>query len=87
MAKVCSAKGYDLMIYLPKGVVSLEKINLLKTLGAIVKEVPIVPMSDPDNFMHLAHKICLSQPDKYFYSDQFENLANFEAHYTGNIFF
>eukprot|EP01130_Rhizamoeba_saxonica_P000996 TRINITY_DN10873_c0_g1_i1.p1 TRINITY_DN10873_c0_g1~~TRINITY_DN10873_c0_g1_i1.p1 ORF type:complete len:375 (-),score=101.91 TRINITY_DN10873_c0_g1_i1:25-1149(-) len=81
LALVCGIKGYKLNLFIPDNV-SEEKSSLLEAMGAKISVIPIVPLSDPDNFMHRAHKECIIHDD-YFYADQFNNKANFDAHYYG----
>lgn len=81
LAAVCRQKGYKLKLFLPT-LVSDEKISMLKSLGADVTVVPIVPSNDPDNFIHQAHRAYLAEPDKYYYCDQFNTPANYFAHYN-----
>ncbi len=79
LALVANAKGYRCVIVMPNNQ-SPEKIDLLNTLGAEVELVEPVAFSNPNHFYHTAQK--RSQAiDNAFWADQFENLANSEAHY------
>ncbi len=49
LAHVCNAKGYKLVIYMPN-TQSQEKIDLLRLLGADVRPVPAVPITDPAHY-------------------------------------
>jgi len=49
LAHVCNARGYRCIIYMPD-TQSPEKVTLLETLGAEVRQVPAVPYKDPDNY-------------------------------------
>lgn len=44
-----ASSGYKCVIYMPD-TQSQEKIDLLKALGAIVRPVPAVPVTDPNNY-------------------------------------
>jgi cysteine synthase len=79
LALVANAKGYRCVIVMPNNQ-SPEKIDLLNTLGAEVELVAPVAFSNPEHFYHRAKR--RSQDIKNaFWADQFENLANSEAHY------
>lgn len=72
------AKGYRTVIIIPE-TQSLEKINLLRTLGAEVRTVPEKPYTDPDNYNHIARQ--LAEENGWFWANQFDNTANRLAHY------
>jgi len=79
LALVAAARGYRCEIAMPENQ-SLEKIELLRALGANVRLTPAVPFSNPDNYYHVARRIAEELPNA-FWADQFENPANAEAHY------
>src|SRR4029453_10946893 len=70
---VGQAKGYRTVIVIPD-TQSVEKITLLRTLGAKVISVPEKPYSDPGNYNRQAQR--LAQENGWFWANQFENLAN-----------
>ncbi len=72
------AKGHPTLIVIPQ-TQSLEKINLLRTLGAEVITVPEKPFSDPGNYSRVAQR--LAQKNDWFWANQFDNTANRLAHY------
>src|SRR5690606_11948248 len=39
--------------------------------------------ANPDHFCNLAKRTAEKSPAEYFFADQFENLANYRAHYKG----
>jgi len=80
MAHVCRAKGYNCVIYMPN-TQSPEKVQLLKALGADVRTVPAVPYDDPNNYNHIAKREA-ERLDNAVWGNQFDNVANREAHYT-----
>ena len=49
LVHVCNARGYRCIIYMPDNQ-SREKVALLETLGAEVRQVPVVPYKDPMNY-------------------------------------
>lgn len=72
------AKGYRTVIVIPENQ-SIEKITLLRTLGAEVITVPEKPYSDPGNYNRQAQR--LAQEKGWFWANQFDNVANRNAHY------
>lgn len=75
---VGQAKGYHTVIVIPE-TQSVEKINLLRTLGAKVITVPEKPYSDPGNYNHQARR--LAEENGWFWANQFDNVANRDAHF------
>lgn len=75
---VGNAKGYRTAIVIPE-TQSVEKITLLRTLGAEVITVPERPYSDPGNYNRQAQR--LSEEKGWFWANQFDNVANRLAHY------
>jgi len=73
-------KGYQTVIVIPE-TQSLEKIELLRTLGAKVITVADKPYHDPGNYNHVARR--LAAENRWFWADQFDNPANRMAHYRG----
>jgi cysteine synthase len=72
------AKGYRTVIVIPE-TQSVEKIQLLQTLGAKVITVPEKPYSDPGNYNHQAQR--LATENGWFWANQFDNPDNRLAHY------
>src|SRR5215472_12352101 len=72
------AKGYRTVIVIPE-TQSVEKITLLRTLGAEVITVPEKPYSDPGNYNRQAQR--LAEENGWFWANQFDNVANRHAHY------
>jgi len=71
------ARGYRSVIVIPE-TQSVEKIELLRNLGAEVRPVPAKPYKDPDNYIHIAHR--LADEHGWFWANQFDNTANRAAH-------
>jgi cysteine synthase A len=80
LAMLGNARGYTTIIVTPDDQ-SIEKIELLRVLGADVRLVPAVPFTNPENYYHVAHRIAESTPNAIF-ADQFNNLANSRGHYA-----
>ena len=79
LAVIGSVKGYRTVIVIPE-TQSLEKISLLRTLGADVLTVPEKPYSDPGNYNRIAQR--LAEEKGWFWANQFDNPANRNAHYA-----
>ncbi|WP_262689620.1 cysteine synthase A [Kordiimonas aestuarii] len=80
---VANAKGYRTLIVMPE-TQSQEKIDTLRTMGASLKLVPAAPYSNPGNFNHvakrLAEDLASSEEHGVIWANQFDNVANREAH-------
>lgn len=72
------ARGYRTVIVIPE-TQSIEKIQLLRTLGSQVITVPEKPYSDPGNYNHQARR--LAEENGWFWANQFDNIDNRLAHY------
>ncbi|KAG0245376.1 Cysteine synthase 2 [Actinomortierella wolfii] len=86
LAMIAKARGYNAWIVMPDDV-ALEKSQLLEKLGAHVEKVRPVSIVDKNQFVNLAKRRAQEfggdDPEKVgYFADQFENLANFEAHFT-----
>lgn len=79
LAHICNAKGYKCLIVIPE-TQSVEKMEALRTLGAEVRAVPAVPYKDPNNYVKLSGRLA-AEMDNAVWANQFDNLANREAHY------
>ena len=83
LALVASVRGYRTVIVIPQ-TQSAEKKETLRLAGARLVEVPAVPFANPDNYVHaarrLAEKLAATEPAGAFFADQFDNLANRQAH-------
>ena len=72
-----NALGYKTKIVMPENQ-SIEKINLLKYLGAEVVLTKQLPFKDTNNYIQLAKRI--AEEENAIWTNQFDNLANREAH-------
>lgn len=79
LAHVCNARGYRCIIYMPDNQ-SQEKVELLETLGAEVRQVPTVPYKDPMNYQKQAGRFAETLAGAVW-ANQFDNVANRQAHY------
>jgi cysteine synthase A len=86
LALVGNARGYRTLIVIPE-TQSQEKKDALRLAGAKLKEVPAVPFKHPDNYVkvaeRLARELAASEPNGVLYANQWDNLANKDAHYRG----
>ncbi|MEL6492768.1 MAG: cysteine synthase A, partial [Cyanobacteria bacterium J06621_3] len=80
LTHICNAKGYKCVIVIPE-TQSQEKIGLLRTLGADVRTVPAVPYKNENNYVKVSGRLA-EELDNAIWANQFENLANREAHYA-----
>lgn len=68
---------------------STEKSSLLLKLGAIVDRVPPAPIVDPAHFVNRARSLAAehsadpARPGRGYFANQFENEANWQAHFSG----
>jgi cysteine synthase A len=79
LAHICNAKGYKCLIVIPD-TQSQEKMEALRTLGAEVRPVPVVPYKDPNNYVKLSGRLA-AEMENAIWANQFDNLANRLAHY------
>lgn len=77
-AMIGAAMGYPVKLCLPDSA-SLERKRILGAYGA---ELVITPGDEgTDGAIRKVQKIVATEPDKYFYADQYSNPANWQAHY------
>jgi cysteine synthase A len=81
LAHVCNARGYKLIIYMPN-TQSTEKIDLLRLLGADVRPVPAVALTDPKHYTFQARDCAASLGENAIWTNQFDNTCNRMAHYA-----
>lgn len=79
LATLAPQLGYKCVIVMPNNQ-SQEKYDTLKALGVELLTVAPVPFANENHFYHTAKKIAAERPH-CFWANQFENTANFQAHY------
>jgi cysteine synthase A len=83
LAMVGQALGYRTTIVIPR-TQSQEKKDAIRLLGAELVEVDAVPYSNPDNYVRysgrLAEALNRSEPNGAVWANQFDNVANRQAH-------
>lgn len=86
LALVGAAMGHPVVIVIPRTQTE-EKKAAIRALGARLVEVDAAPFSSPNHFVHysgrLAKELNETEPNGAFWSNQFDNTANRNAHYTG----
>ena len=86
LAAIARARGYIAHVCMPSDIAP-EKPDLLLKLGAEVTKTPPNPIVAPDHFVNLARRLARehtddpNRPGRGFFADQFENEANWRAHY------
>jgi cysteine synthase B len=77
-AMIGASRGYPVKVCLPKNS-SLPRKRILRSYGVEIIETD--PMLLTDGAQLVAREIFASDPQKYFYPDQYNNDANWLAHY------
>lgn len=77
-AMIAAAKGYRVKLCLPQNA-SPERKRILKAYGA---ELVLTPAGEgSDGAIRRCREIYAADPERYFYPDQYNNDANWRAHY------
>ena len=83
LAVVGNALGFRTVIVIPE-TQSQEKKDALRLAGATLVEVPAVPYGNPENYVkrsgRLAAELARTEPNGAIWANQFDNVANREAH-------
>ncbi len=86
LAVIGAALGHPVTIVVPRSQ-SEEKKHAIRLHGATLIEVDPAPFANPNHFVHyarrLAEKLDAELPNGAYFADQFDNLANRQAHYEG----
>ena len=77
-AMVGAARGYRVKLCMPSNA-SPERKRILKAYG--VEVVFTDPMESSDGAIRKVREIYKENPDRYFYANQYDNPANWQAHY------
>ncbi len=77
-AMIGSALGYKVALALPSNA-SRERKNALLAYGAEI--IHTDPLEGTDGAQQKVKEIVAAEPEKYFYPDQYNNPANWRAHY------
>ncbi len=77
-AMIAAARGYKLKLCVPENV-TIERKRTLRAFGA---ELLLTnPMEGSDGAIREARRLFAEDPEAYFYADQYNNDANWRAHY------
>lgn len=79
-AMIGAARGYPVTLCLPKNA-SPERKHTLRIYGAELIETD--PLQGSDGAQLRARALAAADPERYFYPDQYNNEANWRAHYVG----
>ena len=79
-AMIGANRGYKVKLCLPANA-SIERKRILKAYGA--EMVFSDAAEGSDGAIRLCRKLYLEDPDAYFYPDQYNNPANWKAHFEG----
>lgn len=84
LALVGAALGYKVVIVMPR-TQSQEKKDAVRLLGARLIEVDAVPYKNPNNYVHYSRRLAEDmnerEPGGVIWANQFDNIANRQAHY------
>ncbi|MCY3898938.1 MAG: cysteine synthase family protein [Caldilineaceae bacterium] len=79
-ALVGAVRGFPVHLVMPENV-SRERKALVKAYGATLIESD--PLEGSDGAIRMVRQIVAADPERYFYADQYNNDANWRAHYEG----
>lgn len=78
LAMVCAAKGYRCLLVMPESA-SIERRKIMQAYGA---EILLTSAArSTDGAIEKSYAMAREFPDRYFLADQFNNKANWQAHY------
>jgi len=73
-----AARGYPVTICLPRNA-GMQRKRILRSFG--VELIETDPLQSTDGAQLVARELSAREPEKYFYADQYNNPANWRAHY------
>ncbi|MBV6658229.1 MAG: cysteine synthase A [Devosiaceae bacterium] len=83
LALVGASMGFQSVIVIPE-TQSQEKKDMLRLAGARLVEVPAVPYKNPNNYVRYSERLAAalneSEPNGAIWANQFDNVANRQAH-------
>jgi cysteinyl-tRNA synthetase len=80
LAFVAAVKGYRVVLTMSEAV-SRERVKILEAMGAEIKFTPA--HLGTDGAIEYGYKLAREEKEKYWLADQFNNKANWMAHYHG----
>ncbi len=78
LAMVCAAKGYRCVLVMPESA-SIERRKIMQAYGAEILLTPAYRATD--GAIEKSYAMAREFPDRYFLTDQYNNEANWRAHY------
>ncbi len=78
MAMVCALRGYKCLLIMPESA-SIERRKIMLAYGAEIMLTPAKRATD--GAIEKAYALARENPDLYFLADQYNNPANWQAHY------
>jgi len=79
LAMVCAVKGYKCQLVMPESA-SIERRMIMEAYGV---EILLTPAKrSTDGAIEQAYIMAREHPNRYFLTDQFNNEANWQAHYN-----
>lgn len=79
LAMVCAVRGYRCQLVMPESA-SIERRKIMEAFGV---EILLTPAKrSTDGAIEQAYAMAREHPDRYFLTDQFNNEANWKAHYV-----
>ena len=86
LALVGASMGFKTVIVIPE-TQSQEKKDMIRLAGAELVQVPAKPYRDPNNYIRysqrLADRLSQTEPNGAIWANQFDNVANRQAHVEG----
>jgi len=83
LALVGASMGFKTVIVIPE-TQSQEKKDMLRLAGAELVQVPAAPYRNPNNFVRYSERLAIeldkTEPNGAFWANQFDNVANRQAH-------
>lgn len=80
LALVCAVKGYKLLLAMSESA-SIERQKILRARGADILLTP--GHQGTDGAIEEVYRLARENPERYFVTDQYNNEANWQAHYYG----
>ncbi len=80
LSLVAAVKGYRCLIAMSEGA-SVERRKIMRAFGADILLTPAE--KGTDGAIEAVYELARKEPTKYFLTDQFNNPANWKAHYSG----
>ena len=77
-AMIGAAKGYKIRLVVPENV-SPERLKILQAYG--VELTLTDPLEGSDGAIRVVRELAAAEPEKYFFANQYNNDANWQAHY------